>query len=116
MKQILYMEAYNALDGMGKKVTGKIAFKLFGLKKKLEEIVQFQLEEEKKLIEKYEGVVNESGLIRFANPEKSAEFFREKKELYGMDYDIEAIEVDIDSVPDVTLEEIEALDGIVVFK
>ena len=116
MKQILYIEAYNALDGMGKKVTGKTAFKLFGVKKKLEEIIQFQLEEEKKLIEKYEGTVNESGLIRFANPEKSAEFFREKKELYSVDYGIDAIEVDIDSVPDVTLEEIEALDGIVVFK
>ena len=111
-----YTEAYSALIQMGKKVTGQTAFKLFVLKKKLDEVVQFLLEEEKKLIEKYNGIVNENGLIRFEDEKNSESFFKEKAELYGGDYEVEPVEIEIDLVPDVTMEEMIALDGFVVFK
>ena len=55
--------AYSTIIRMGQKVTGKAAFSLFRLKQTLRGIVEFQSEEEMKLVEKYGATVTEDGRI-----------------------------------------------------
>ena len=55
--------AYSTIIRMGQKVAGKAAFSLFRLKQSLKQIVEFQSEEEMKLVEKYGATVTEDGRI-----------------------------------------------------
>ena len=107
--------AYVTLKGMGMKAAGMTAFSLFKLKKELETVVQFQSEQEMKLVEKYKGEVMETGAIRIADPEQRKAFEKEYRELGNVECEIDGIEVSIDQIPEITMQEIEALDGLVKF-
>ena len=41
---------------------------------------------------------------------------KEKEELGNLECDVVPVEIDLDSVPEITMNEIEALDGFVIFK
>lgn len=112
------LSAYAALLKMGKKATGKAAFSLFRMKQRLKDIVEFQAEEEQKLVEKHGGKVSEEGLILIADEGQRAAFMEEKRALYDMVIDpaIEPVTVEIDGLPEINMEEIEALDGFIEFK
>ena len=112
------LSAYAALQRMGRKATGKAAFTLFRMKQKLKEIVEFQAEEERKLVEKHDGKISEEGMILIADAEERKAFGEEQKELYDMEIEpaIEPVTVKLDGLPEINMEEIEALDGFVQFE
>ena len=106
--------AYKTILTMRNKITGGTAFVLFGLKKKLQDVVDFQVEEEQKLIQKYDGKIGQNGMIDI--PEDKREAFAEDFEKIGsVECDIDPVHVPADSIPGITLAEIEALDGFVIF-
>ena len=105
--------AFGAINRMGARATGNVAFTLFRLKKELKTIVEFQSEEEQKLIEKYKGAVTENGVI--VVQENRDEFFKEREKLRAMECDIEPVDVPMSGIPEITLAEIEALEGFVKF-
>ena len=109
--------AYGTIMRMGQKVAGKAAFSLFRLKQTLRGIVEFQSEEEMKLVEKYGAKVTDDGrILPGDDADKFAELLKEKAELGEMECDVVPVEIDLESVPEITMNEIEALDGFVIFK
>lgn len=107
--------AYATIQRMAQKVSGRTAFTMFKLKQELAGIVQFQSEEEIKLVEKYGGSIDEKGSITIPDDEKRKEFLKEYKELGDVECDVNEVEIQIDSLPEITMQEIEALDGFVKF-
>ena len=101
---------------MGKRATGKTAFALFKLKNELKQFVDFQADEETKLVEKYDGEL-QNGFVMIADEEKRKQFIEEKKQLDNMDIDHEIVRVKIDpdAISDINIDEIEALNGFVDF-
>lgn len=110
------VDAYAVLNQMGRKVTGKTAFALFRLKKQMKEIVEFQGEEEVKLVEQYGGKITEDGRILFGDKEMRTAFQMEQRKLGDMECEIDPIVIGTGEIPQITMEEIEALDGIVNFE
>lgn len=115
MKQGKASGAYMALVTMGQKVTGKTAYSLFKLKTEIEKVVQFQEGEKDKLIKKYGGVIMDNGMVRIDDPAKMKQFVQEVHNLFDLECDIKPIELKIDDVPDITLKEIDSLNGFVTF-
>ena len=117
LTQHMAVVAYSTIIRMGQKVAGKAAFSLFRLKQSLKQIVEFQSEEEMKLVEKYGATVTDDGrILPVDDAEKFAELVKEKEELGNMECDVVPVEIDLDSIPEITMNEIEALDGFVIFK
>ena len=118
MKQKQALKAYTTIIAMGKRVRGKAAFGLFRLKKDLKEVIDFQAEEEMKLIEKYGGTIMEGGIVTIEDEEKRLAFLKEKEELGEMDIDqeINPVTIGTDSITDINIWEIEALEGFVNFE
>ena len=75
----------NALSGvqklMGLQLPVKKAFKVYSLAKQINEQRDFFINEEKKLIEKFQGIVDENGMITFNSVEDQQAFSREHNEL-----------------------------------
>lgn len=109
------LNAYAMIQRMAQKVTGRTAFALFKLKQELAGIVQFQREEELKLVEKYGGSIDEKGSITIPDDEKRKEFLKEFNALGEVECEINQVEIQIDSIPEITMQEIETLDGFVKF-
>ena len=107
--------AHRIIQRMSMRVAGKAAFSLFRLKKQLKEIMDFQGEEQEKLVKKYGGAIADNGMILIADQEKRKEFDQEDKELGAMECEIQPVDIRAKDVPDITLEEIEILDGFVNF-
>lgn len=109
--------AYTTLTALRKKVRGKDALDLFYLKNALQTNVDFQAEEEAKLVADHGGKVTDGGQIIIEDPEKRAAFQKAMGELGAMECEIKAepVKVSLDRNPDITLGEIEALDGFVKF-
>lgn len=109
--------AYTTLTALRKKVRGKDALDLFYLKNRLQENIDFQAEEETRLVADHGGKVTDGGQIIIEDPEKRASFQKAMGELGAMECEIKAepVKVSLDRNPDITLGEIEALDGFVKF-
>ena len=109
--------AYTTLTALRKKVRGKDALDLFYLKNALQTNIDFQAEEEAKLVADHGGKVTDGGQIIIEDPEKRASFQKAMGELGAMECEIKAepVKVSLDRNPDITLGEIEALDGFVKF-
>jgi predicted nucleotidyltransferase component of viral defense system len=109
--------AYTTLTALRKKVRGKDALDLFYLKNRLQENIDFQAEEETRLVADHGGKVTDGGQIIIEDPEKRAAFQKAMGELGVMECEIKAepVKVSLDRNPDITLGEIEALDGFVKF-
>lgn len=116
--QLRALIAYAALTRMGQKATGKAAFSLFRMKQKLEQVVRFQGEQEKTLAEKHGTKIMEDGTLIFPDDKEKAAFMEDKKALYDMEIEpaIETIKVPIDKLPEINMEEIEALNGFIEFE
>ena len=112
------LSAYTAIRDMGRKATGKAAFSLFRMKQRLKEVVEFQSEEELKLVEKFGGKVTEGGQILIADEEKKLQFLKEHRAFYDMVLDppLETVTIRAEDLPEISLDEIEALDGFVIFE
>ena len=110
------VRAYGAIVRMGQKATGAAAFTLFRLKKSLQEIFEFQNEEEQKLVKKYGGQMIDNGLVVIADKEQREQFQKEVEKLHAMECDIQPVTIPAAAIPEISLAEIEALDGFVIFE
>ena len=121
MKQSEINKSYNALVRLSQmRLPIKTAFSVYQLVKKIEEPYKFALEEEKKLINKYNAEVKENGIISFSSAEDKNSFQNELQELNQLDHDIE-IEPIIIKIEDlgeqtITPSDIFALEGFVEFE
>ena len=116
IKQKKAINAFTTLSQMGKKITGKTAWDLYRLKQRLKEAVDFQSEEEMKLVEKYGGSVDEAGRIQIPDENREA-FMKDFTELGELECEIDLeVTADLNNIRDINMAEIEALDGIVQFK
>ena len=107
--------AYGVLNLMGKRqLNTGTAFKLFKLKKKLDDIVQFQAEQENNLAESCGGKIENGRLI--LPDDKKAEYAEKHKEIAEAECEIdERISLPLREIPFSTIEEIEALDPFINF-
>ena len=121
MKQSEINKSYNALVRLSQvRLPIKTAFSVYQLVKKMEEPYKFALEEEKKLINKYNAEVKENGIISFSSAEDKNSFQNELQELNQLDHDIE-IEPIVIKMEDlgeqtITPSDIFALEGFVEFE
>ena len=121
MKQLEINTSYNALVRLSQvRLPIKTAFSVYQLVKKIEEPYKFALEEEKKLINKYNAEVKENGIISFSSAEDKNSFQNELQELNQLDHDIEIepIVIKIEDLGEQTItpSDIFALEGFVEFE
>jgi len=112
------LSAYMALNQIRNKVRGKTALDLFHLKNILKENIDFLNEEEVRLVEEHGGKITESGAILFADKEKRGAYQKARTELGEMETEIKAdqVTVNLEQNPEITMQEIEMLDGFVIFE
>lgn len=121
MKQSEINKSYNALVRLSQmRLPIKTAFSVYQLVKKIEEPYKFALEEEKKLINKYNAEVKENGIISFSSAEDKDSFQNELQELNQLDHDIEieplVIKIEDLGEQTITPSDIFALEGFVEFE
>lgn len=112
------LTAYSALTRIRKTVRGVTALDLFHLKNQLQENIDFQSEEEMKLIDEYGGTVTGDGLVLIADEEKKKAFAKAMAELRKMEVEIKADmpTVNLEKNPEITMEDIEQLHEFINFK
>jgi hypothetical protein len=112
------LSAFSALSRVRGQVRGKTALDLFRMKNALKESVDFQAEEELKLVDEYGGVITDTGTIIIADKEKREAFLKARRELGEMACEVNAepVRVDLEKNPDITMEDIEQMDGFVIFE
>ena len=94
------------------------AYKLFKLKKALADIVDFQSEQEIKLIEELGGKVSPDGAIDLPE-DKKAEYIERHKELEEMECEIDRegkIELYMKELKEISISDMEALDDFIEWK
>ena len=112
------LNAYATLNKMSQNPMNSFtAFKLFKLKKALQDTVDFQVEQERKIVDEFGGEINEVGQFKI-DPEKRKEFNEKLKELNGMECEIDRDKTVIlmAELKDVSLAEMEALEDFVEWK
>ena len=111
--------AFTALNKMARRPMNSFAaYKLFRLKKALRDIVDFQTEQEQKLIGELGGAFTDEGNAKFETTEKANEFIKRHKELEGMECEIEAerISMFMKEIPEISLAEMEVLETFIDWK
>lgn len=121
MKQMQINRAYAALSRLlNIPLPASEAYGVYMLAKKLESNYTFELEQQKKMVEKYDGTINEDGSIVFTNKENSINFQQEIDELANIEVvlDIDPIVVECAHLDGHKITPIDMynLDGFVVFK
>ena len=114
-------KAFNAfitLSKMRNKVKGMDALHLFHMKNVLMESVDFQNEEEVRLVEEHGGTITDNGTIIIADKGKREAYQKARKELGEMECDVQTdpVKVSLERNPDITMEEIELLQDFVIFE
>ena len=112
------LNAYSTINRIRNKIRGKDALNLFHLKNVLQENVDFQVEQERSLVEEYGGTVTETGAVLIEDKDRRLEFQQAYRELQEMECEVktEPLTMSIDRNPDITLDDIEQLDGFIIFK
>lgn len=111
--------AYATLNQMARKPMNSFtAFKLFKLKKALGLIVEFQSEQEVKLIKELGGQVAESGAILIDDKEKRMEYAKKHKELEELvcDVNIEPMVMHMKELPEITMADMDTLETFIEWK
>lgn len=112
------LTAYSALMRIRKVVRGRDALDLFHLKNQLQENIDFQSEEEMRLIEEYGGTVTNEGIVLIADDEKKRAFAKAIGDLRKMEVEVKADKpiIHLEQNPEITMEDIEQLDAFVTFR
>lgn len=112
------LNAYSTINRIRNKIKGKDALNLFHLKNVLQENVDFQVEQERSLVEEYGGTVTETGAVLIEDKDRRLEFQQAYRELQEMECEVktEPLTMSIDRNPDVTLDDIEQLQDFIIFK
>ena len=103
---------------MGLNLPVKKAYKIYTLAKLINDKRDFFINEEKKIIDKFEGTILEGGNIQFKDTETQIKFSQEHAELMNYEVDdIEIIELSFNDLGEAVFSalEIAALDGIINF-
>ena len=112
------LNAYAALNRMAQRSMNSFtAYKLFKLKKALQDPVDFRIEQERKMIEELGGTMTETGQAVLESESQKA--FNEKvKELNAMECEIEREKtvIFLAEIKDISLAEIEALEDFIEWK
>ncbi len=112
------LNAYAAMARIRRKVKGKDALGLFHLKNLLQENIDFQGEEEMKLVDEFGGQVTQEGTVLIADDEKRAAFNKAITDLREMEVEIKADApvISLDRNPEITMEDIEQLHEFIKFE
>ena len=97
----------------------KKAYKVYNLAKTINEKREFFINEEKKLIEKFNAQVSENGMLKFEKMEDQVNFLQEHEEMMNYEeLDLEVLELDFDDLGDTEFSPIEVmqLEGVISFK
>ena len=121
MKQYQINKAYSALSRLANmQLPVRDSRNLYMLSKQLDNAYNFELEQEKKLIEKYHGVFTKDGGVTFANSDDSNGFGAELKELNNLEVEVEfdPVVIDCDAMGDQRISpfDVACLDGFVMFE
>lgn len=115
--------AYGILVGMGRKqIPTPVAYKLYKLRQKLKGVMEFITEQEQNLAEKHGVVIGDDGHFVFPeDPKVKESFTAAHAELLESETEIEGEEITIRlaDMPDkleISMNEIEALEGFVAFE
>lgn len=120
MKQSQINKAYMALTKIANAaIPVRESYALFKLMKQLEPIYKFELEHERKLLEKYDCQIAEDGGIVMSAPSLAEDFRREFNELLNLEVeeDIVPIAIQMESLKDVRMTAVDmiSLEGFVEF-
>ena len=110
------VSAFTVLKSMGRRqLNPNTAFQLFKLKKKLEDIVEFQIEQENNLAESLGGTID-NGRLNLPD-DKLKEYAEKHKEISDTECEIdtEKVTLSLGEIPTITIDEIEALDPVITF-
>lgn len=110
------ISAFVAIQKLSQKTLPTLtAYKLFRMKKALHDIVDFQGEQERKMVDKYNGTVTPEGSIVILDAEKRAAFQTEHNELQKLpcEVDVEPIVLPMGDIPEISIADMEALEGFV---
>lgn len=121
MKQYQINKAYNALGRLADmQLPVRDSRNLYMLSKQLGDAYDFALQQEKKLIEKYNGVLTGDGGITFSNSDEMKKFSEELAELNNLEIDVEfdpvIISCDAMEGQRISPSDIACLDGFVTFE
>ena len=110
--------AFLGINQIRNQVRGMDALHLFHMKNMLKESVDYMAEEDVRMVTDAGGVITETGLVIIADKEKQKEYVKARKELDDMETEIQTdpVVILISRCPDVTVEQIERLEGFVIFK
>lgn len=120
MKQFKIIAAYKTIEDIkqrNKEYPLAVAHAIFKIKKTLQDQWDFQVEEERKLFEKYSPVSDDGNSIKFASDEDAKAFSSKIAELSDMDVELDYIKpkIRLSEQFDLTLSEMEALDDFIEF-
>ena len=113
VKQGKAIPAMATINSIGQKsMKSTTAYKLFRLKKALESIIEFQVEQEQKLIDEFGGTINQNGMVHFDDKDIGIKFTERRNELTNMECDLEIEKQDISmsEIPEISIAGIESLD------
>lgn len=121
MKQMQINRAYAALSRLlNIPLPASEAYGVYMLAKKLEPNYTFELEQQRKLVQKYDGAINSDGSIVFANRKNGIDFQQEIDDLSNIEVilDVDPIIVECSHLDGHKITPIDMynLDGFVVFK
>lgn len=118
MKQAQIVTAYNIINKLSdKKINLSTAFQIYKLKNKLKEYYDFQFEEEKKLLDLYNGIID-NGSLNFQNQDDANKFVEEMQKIADIEQDLEISPVLLSCSEDIQLSvnEIKQLEGFIIFE
>lgn len=118
MKQKKIVGAYKALASLSRqKMPLREARKIFNLRAKLQPSIDFQAEEERKLLEEMGLTLEFGGLVHFKDEKQQAAYFQRVAEIGEMEEETEAEPITLPALDHIQIsaEELEALDGFVEF-
>lgn len=113
------IEAYKTIERLSTQpLPVKGAYALHRLKRRLTPEWEFQLQRENRLLDELKPESVEGTNVRFKTPEDAATWRAQMAELDEMelDYDIEPVRVNLGEDARITLEDIDMLDGFVIFE
>lgn len=120
VKQKQAVSAFTSLVTIARKpMPSFAAYKLFRLKKRLKDVVEFQTEQENSIVEEMGGEVLENGSVLFAEKEKYAEFAKRQKELDDLECEVEGDEKIImvmKELPELSIADLENLEPFIDWK
>ena len=113
------LAAYTTIVRIGRKpMESKAAYKLFKLKKAMQDSVDFQAEQEEKFVTELGGEISAEGRIVFKDADKGAEYNGKRKALAEMECEIGIDKplFNVRELPEISIAELETLDDFIEVK